>query len=106
MGKQGEFQKVVRRRASSGKVDYAPAVVLNETSKSRLQVIGWYIPHSDRTEFSVKLEGFTKLKDQPWMEDKAKTLILSEQASIQLLRYLQTHLPLATQSEAGEFIVV
>lgn len=106
MGKQGEVHKVVRRKASSGKVDYAPAVVLNETSKSRLQVIGWFIPHSDRTEFSVKLEGFTRVKDQPWREDKAKTLTLSEQASIQLLRYLQTHLPLATQSEVGEFILV
>src|SRR5690606_5314844 len=70
------------------------------------QALAWFIPHSDRTEFSLKLEGFTKAKNQPWIEDKAKTLTLSETASIQLLKYLQTHLPVAAQSEAGEFILV
>lgn len=106
MSKQGDVQKVVRKTASSGKVDYALPVILNETSKSRLQALAWFIPHSDRTEFSLKLEGFTKAKNQPWIEDKAKTLTLSETASIQLLKYLQTHLPVAAQSEAGEFILV
>lgn len=106
MGAQGDVQKVVRKTASSGKVDYAPPVILNETSKTRLQALAWFIPHSDRTEFSLKLEGFTKARNQPWIEDKTKTLTLSETASIQLLKYLQTHLPVAAQSEVGEFILV
>lgn len=107
MKKPGEVQKVVRKTASSGKVDYAPPVVLNETSKSKLHALAWFIPHSDgRTEFSLKLEGFVKPKDQPWVEDKAKTLTLSETSSLQLLKYLQTHLPLAAQSETGEFILI
>lgn len=107
MNKSGEVQKVVRKTASSGKVDYAPPVVLNETSKSKLHALAWFIPHSDgRTEFSLKLEGFVKSKDQPWVEDKAKTLTLSEAASLQLLKYLQTHLPVAAQSETGEFILI
>src|SRR5690348_2618648 len=98
--------KVIRKAASSGKLDYAPPVILHETSKSRLQALAWFIPHSDRTEFSLKLEGFTKAKNQPWIEDKAKTLTLSETASLQLLKYLQTHLPVAAQSEIGEFILI
>lgn len=107
MEKPGEVQKVVRKTASSGKVDYAPPVVLNETSKSKLHALAWFIPHSDgRTTFSLKLEGFVKAKDQPWIEDKAKTLTLSEPSSLQLLKYLQTHLPLAAQSETGEFILI
>lgn len=107
MERPGQVQKVVRKTASSGKVDYAPPVVLNETSKSKLHALAWFIPHSDgRTTFSLKLEGFVKAKDQPWIEDKAKTLTLSETSSLQLLKYLQTHLPLAAQSETGEFILI
>ena len=44
MEKPREVQKVVRKTASSGKVDYAPPVVLNETSKSKLQALAWFIP--------------------------------------------------------------
>lgn len=106
MTRQGDVRKIVRKKAGSGKVDYAPPVTLNETGRSKLQALAWFIPHSDRTEFALKLEGFTKAKDQPWVEDKAKTLTLSETSSIQLLRYLQTHLRVAEQSEPGEFIVV
>lgn len=107
MERPGQVQKLVRKTASSGKVDYAPPVVLNETSKSKLHALAWFIPHSDgRTTFSLKLEGFVKAKDQPWIEDKAKTLTLSETSSLQLLKYLQTHLPLAAQSETGEFILI
>lgn len=107
MERPGQVQKVVRKTASSGKVDYAPPVVLNETSKSKLHALAWFIPHSDgRTTFSLKLEGFVKAKDQPWIEDKAKTLTLSETSSLQLLKYLQTHLSLAAQSETGEFILI
>lgn len=102
MEKPREVQKVVRKTASSGKVDYAPPVVLNETSKSKLQALAWFIPHSDgRTTFSLKLEGLVKSKGQPFIEDKTKTLTLSETSSLQLLKYLQTHLPLAAQSETG-----
>lgn len=105
-GERAGVDKVVRKTASSGKVDYAPPVILRETSKSRLQAMAWFIPHSDRTEFSLKLEGFTKTKDQPWIEDKAKTLTLTEEASRQLFKYLQDHLAVAEQSETGQFILV
>lgn len=106
MKETSEVQRVVRKTASSGKVDYAPPVLLNETSKSKLHALAWFIPRSDHTEFSLKLEGFKKAKDQPWVEDKTKTLTLSETASLQLFKYLGAHLPVAAQSEAGEFILI
>jgi len=106
MSKSSSISKVVRKQASSGKVDFVPPVVLNETSQSLLQAIGWFIPHSDRTGFSVKLEGFKGGKGRPLVEDKLKSLTLTEEATLQLFKYLQTHLPLAQQSEAGEFILI
>ena len=56
-----ELTKVFRKTASSGKLDYVPVVVLNETSKTKLHILGFLIPHSDHTGFKVKLEGFTRV---------------------------------------------
>lgn len=101
-----ELTKVVRKTASSGKLDYVPVVVLNETSRTKLHVVGWLIPHSDHTGFSIKLEGFKKTRASPWEEDKPKTISLTEISTLKLFKYLQTHLPLTQQSEAGEFILI
>ncbi|MGN6111739.1 MAG: Shedu anti-phage system protein SduA domain-containing protein [Luteimonas sp.] len=106
MGEKGGVQKVVRKTASSGKVDYAPLVVLHETSRTKLQALAWFIPHSDRTEFSLKLQGFRRNKNGPWIDDDAKTMTLSEVSSVQLFQFLRSHLPLASQAEGGEFILV
>ncbi len=104
---EGEaVQRLVRRTAKSGKVDYTPAVVLHETSRSRLTAAAFFVPHSDHTEFQLKIEGFTKAKDQPWRLNKEKTFNVGEPGSRQLLKFLQTHLPLAHQQHAGEFIVM
>jgi hypothetical protein len=106
MDGKGGVQKVVRKTASSGKVDYAPLVVLHETSRTKLQALAWFIPHSDRTEFSLKLQGFRRGKNGHWIDDEAKTMTLSEVSSIQLLQFLRSHLPLASQDAGGEFILV
>lgn len=106
MDAKGGVQRVMRKTATSGKVDYAPLVVLHETSRTKLQALAWFIPHSDRTEFSLKLQGFRRNKDGPWIDDGAKTMTLSEVSSIQLLQFLRAHLPLVDQSEGGEFILV
>ncbi|MCE4552684.1 DUF4263 domain-containing protein, partial [Xanthomonas hortorum pv. vitians] len=101
-----ELAKVIRKTASSGKLDYVPVVVLNETTKSKLDVLGLLIPHSDHTGFSIKLQGYKKTKSSPWEEDQPKTINLTEISTLKLFKYLQTHLPLAQQSEAGEFILI
>lgn len=106
MGKSTDIQKVVRKATGSENVDYAPPVLLNETSRSRLQALAWFIRHTDRTEFSLKLEGFTKAKGRDWVEDKTKSLTISETASIRLLQFLQTHLPVASQPETGDFLMI
>ncbi|WP_241899709.1 hypothetical protein [Stenotrophomonas maltophilia] len=101
-----ELTKVFRKTASSGKLDYVPVVVLNETSKTKLHILGFLIPHSDHTGFKVKLEGFTKTKGASWVEDREKTINLTEVSTLKLFKYLQTHLPLTDQPEAGEFILI
>lgn len=106
MAKSTDIQKVVRKTASSGNLDYSPPVILNENRRSRLQALAWFIRHTDRTEFSLKLEGFTKAKDMDWVEDRTKSLTISETASIKLLAFLQTHLPVASQPETGDFLVI
>lgn len=105
MGDSVEVNKVVRRSAKSGKLDYAPPITLRETSKSRLRALGWFIPHTDRTEFALKLEG-SKKQQGAWQEDQTSTMTLSEDASRELLKYLQTHLPVAAQSGTGEYLVI
>lgn len=106
MSDSPDLAKLVRKTASSGKLDYVPVVVLNETTKSKLDVLGLLIPHSDHTGFSIKLQGYKKTKSSPWEEDQPKTINLTEVSTLKLFKYLQTHLPLAQQSEAGEFILI
>jgi len=106
MSDSSDLAKLVRKKASSGKLDYVPVVVLNETTKSRLDVLGLLIPHSDHTGFSIKLQGYKKTKSSPWEEDEPKTINLSEVSTLKLFKYLQTHLPLTQQREAGEFILI
>ncbi|MGX9188048.1 Shedu anti-phage system protein SduA domain-containing protein [Stenotrophomonas sp. Ker107b] len=106
MSDSPELAKLVRKTASSGKLDYVPVVVLNETTKSKLDVLGLLIPHSDHTGFSIKLQGYKKTKSSPWEEDEPKTINLSEVSTLKLFKYLQTHLPLTQQREAGEFILI
>jgi len=106
MSDSPELAKLVRKTASSGKLDYVPVVVLNETTKSKLDVLGLLIPHSDHTGFSIKLQGYKKTKASPWEEDEPKTINLSEVSTLKLFKYLQTHLPLTQQREAGEFILI
>jgi len=106
MSESAEVSKVVRKTAQSGKLDYVPVVVLNENTRTKLHVVGWLIPHTNHTEFSIKLEGFKKTKASPWEEDPIKTITLTETSTLKLFKYLQTHLPLAQQSEAGEFILI
>lgn len=101
-----DLTKVVRKTASSGKLDYIPVVVLNDTSRTKLHILGFLIPHSDHTGFKVKLEGFKKTKGSSWVEDKEKSINLTETSTLRLFKYLQTHLPLTEQHEAGEFILI
>ncbi|WP_251279027.1 hypothetical protein, partial [Enterobacter hormaechei] len=62
MSESAEVSKVVRKTAQSGKLDYVPVVVLNENTRTKLHVVGWLIPHTNHTEFSIKLEALVFLK--------------------------------------------
>lgn len=106
MSKPADVQKVFRKTAKSGKVDYAATVLLNETPLTRLEARALFIPHSDRSELMLKVEGFRRRKGQPWVVEEKRTLDLSELACIRLLNVLQTHLPVASQPATGDFLVI
>jgi hypothetical protein len=79
--------------------------VLHETSRSRLTATAIFVPHTDRSELQLKIEGFIKTKDQPWQISKEKSFNVGEPGSRELLKFLQAHL-LVNEQQAGQFIVM
>jgi len=57
---ESDVTRINRREAASGRVSYGDAVLLHETSRSRVTQVPFLIPHSDHTEFSVKLVSYVK----------------------------------------------
>ena len=57
---------VLRRAAKSGKVSYADPVVLQETSRTRVSFVPFFIPHSDHTELAGAI--VTEKKAPPPMD--------------------------------------
>jgi Domain of unknown function (DUF4263) len=98
---------VLRRQAKSGKVSYADPVILHETSRSRVSFVPYFIPHSDHTELAAAI--VTEQKAAPPMDFVVvakKSVSLSGQAALKLLRSLKTHLKVAESGEDGDFIVI
>lgn len=96
-----------RRPAQSGKVSYGDAVVLHETSRSRVTLVPFFIQHTDHTELSVKITTYKK-KPPPeeWAVVQEKALSLNEQATRRLLSALQDHLQVAREDEDGRFLLL
>jgi len=55
-----DVTRINRKKAASGRVSYGDAVLLHETSKSRVTLVPFFIPHSDHTELSVKIVSYAK----------------------------------------------
>lgn len=102
-----EFGSINRRSASSGRLSYGDAVILHETSRSRITFVPFFIPHSDYTELSIKLS--TYVKDQGplgWVLKEEKTLTLKESAARLLLTALQQHLAVANENSDGNYLLL
>jgi len=102
-----EFDAVTRREASSGLVSYGTPVVLHDSSRSRVQLIPFYIPRSSGTDLSVKI--ITYLKQPPpneWTVVEQKAVSLNEAAARLLLEGLKKHLAVSEQAGDGEYIVI
>jgi len=101
------FESVTRREARSGKVSFGDAVILHETSRSRVQLVPFFIPRSSGTDLAVKIVTYAKkpaLQDWALVEEKAVTL--DEPASRRLLDALRKHLAVSDEDGDGEYIVI
>lgn len=103
-----EVVETIRRRpAKSGAVSYGDPVVLYESSKRRIVLVPFFVPHSDHTELAVKL--VTYQKNPPpldWAVIEQKSISLKEESARKLLAGLRTHLAVAEEEEDGEYLVV
>lgn len=49
-----------RQQAANGNVEYGNTIVLHESSKTRVDLVPFYIPHSDHTGLSLKIVTYRK----------------------------------------------
>lgn len=107
MSEDETIGNVNRRAAASGRVSYGDSVVLHETSRSRVTLTPFFIPHSDHTELSIKLTTYNKgAGTLGWVINEEKSLTLKESAARLLLNSLQQHLAVATENEDGNFLLL
>jgi len=102
-----ELETIRRRQAKSGRVSYGDPIVLHDSSKKRLVVVPFFIPHTDHAELAIKLTTYAKARPPTdWAIVEEKSLSLGEAASRKLLSTLKTHLAVAESSEDGNFLVI
>jgi len=101
-----DLSAIYRREAASGRVSYGEAVVLHETSRTRVTLIPFFIPHSDHTELAVKLVTYRKQKSVGWIVSEEKSLTLNGPASRKLLKALREHLAVAEESDDGAYLLL
>lgn len=102
-----ELGAISRRQAKSGKVSYGDPVILHESSRFRVVLVPFFVPHTDHTELATKLITYAK-KPPPmdWAVVEEKSLSLSEASTRKLLTALKAHLAVATQDEDGSYLLV
>lgn len=106
-GPDKNIQAIHRRPAQSGKVSYGDAIVLHNTSKSRVTLVPFFIPHSDHTELAVKITTYRKRPPpDDWAVVEEKSLSLNEAATRRALAALQEHLQVAKQDEDGRYLLL
>jgi hypothetical protein len=89
---ESDLETIRRRQARSGRLDYGDPVVLHDTSKRRLVVVPFFIPHSDHTELAVKLVTYSKAPPPTdWVVIEQKSISIGEASSRKLLAALRTH---------------
>lgn len=101
------LEPIERRAASSGRVDFSDPVTIHETSKSRVVMIPFFIPHTNHSELSIKLQSYRKA-DPPnsWVEVEEKSISLDAKATSLLSSELTRHLAVTREGERGNFLVL
>jgi antiviral defense system Shedu protein SduA len=100
-----KFETINTRPAKSGHVSYGDSVLLHESSKRRVLLVPFFVPHTDHSELAIKIVTFVKTGGL-LVPAENKSISLGEQSSRKLLRSLQTHLQIAETGEDGSYIVV
>lgn len=102
-----DMETIHRRAAASGNVSFSDAVVLHETSKTRVTLVPFFIKHSNHTELAVKISTYRK-GDGPlgWVLNEEKSLSLDEDASRKLLKALKDHLVVAAAEDDGNYLLL
>ena len=101
-----ESQILSRKTAASGRVDYGKPCIIYENSKTRVEVIPWYIPHNHGSELSIKLR--TLKKGEPpleWYEVEDKSITLNDEATLKLRKALSSLFAVNNEDE-GNYLVV
>lgn len=71
-----EAVSLTKRKASSGRVSYGNAVVLHETTQTKIVFIPFYINRSHGTELAIKLVTYKKAPPpNDWLEAEEKVLL-------------------------------
>lgn len=101
-------QPINRRPAQSGRVSHGDAIVIHETSRSRIVFIPFFVPRTEGTDLAVKIQSYAKCPaPMEWMLTEQKSLSLPEPAARSLLSALRNHLAVADQAESdGSYIVI
>lgn len=95
-------RKVVPKKPN---VSYADAVVLHETSKSRVTLVPFFLKHSDHTELAIKIETHRKEVNGFVLVDQ-KSVSLKEVAARRLLEALRQHLVVSEHNEDGSYVAI
>ena len=102
-----EITRIDRKEAASGRVSYGNAVILHETSRTRVSMIPWFIQHTEYTELAIKLQTFKKAPPpNDWIFVDEKSINLNGTAPQRLLGALRDHLAVAEQGTDGSFLLL
>ena len=103
-----EITRIDRREAASGRVSFSDPVTLHETSRSRVVMVPFFIPHdSSPDELAIKIVTYRKAKPpEQWFEVEEKSLSLKEAAARRLLKALHGHLAVAKEEDQGSFVLL
>lgn len=99
-----DVRAVRRRQASSGRVDYTTPVEIHDTSRSRIELLTFFIDRTAGTELALKLIRYDK-KQMFGLVPSAE-INLNPAAGRRLLRALREHEAIATEGSEGSFIVI
>lgn len=98
--------KVSRSQARSGGPDHSEPVVLHESSRSRVELVAFYIARSEGEDFSVKIKTYAKRKPpESWVDVEEKSVSLNDSASRRLLKVLSERLAIAGE-RPGTYITI